>query len=58
MSHPQVRADVKALEARLPARFGIAMEGVPALRVLDVVLWRAGIDAGLDRPSSRAENPT
>ncbi len=58
MSHPQVRADVKALEARLRARFGILMEGVPALRVLDVVLWRAGIDAGLDRPSSKAKNPT
>lgn len=58
LSHPQVRADVKALGARLRARFGIVMEGVPALRVLDVVLWRAGIDAGLDRPSNKAKNPT
>lgn len=58
MSHPQVRSDVKALEARLRARFGISMEGVPALRVLDVVLRRAGIDAGVDRRSGTTKDPT
>jgi hypothetical protein len=56
MTHPQVRTDLKDLEARLRFRFGIAMGPVPALRILDVVLWMAGIDAGLGRRPRPASN--
>ena len=51
MSDPQVRAHLKELQSGLRQRYGVAVEAVPSLRVLDVALWMAGRDVGLGRTS-------
>lgn len=56
MSDPSVRTDLNDLQSRLRQKHGpTVMDAVPALRILDVALWMAGIDAGLGRRPARPE---
>ena len=49
MSVPEVRTRLRDMTGRLRRLYGVWFEAVPDLRILDVVLWNAGIAAGLGR---------
>lgn len=46
LSAPEIRSLLRDVAGRLRRTYGVSFEAVPDLRILDVVLWNAGIDSG------------